>query len=124
MIKRMNTRDDKKDEHQENRRYFRIEYPASIRPILKIRKHEFEVVDISEKGVKFFADKEIEFGRWVNGNITFCDGQAIGIEGRIAWKRGESVGMFLTVKPIPYPKILSEQRLLVRFEPEDASSGE
>lgn len=116
--------DDKKSEQQEKRRYFRIEYPASIRPILKIRKHEFEVVDISEKGVRFSAEKEIKFGRWVTGNITFYDGQAIGIEGKIAWKRGESIGMFLTVKSIPYPKILSEQRHLARFRPEDDSSGE
>ncbi len=115
--------DDEHRNRQEKRRYFRIEYPASIRPILKIRKHEFEVVDISEKGIRFSADKEIKFGRWVTGNVTFNDGQAIGIEGRIAWKRKESVGMFLTVKPIPYPKILSEQRLLSRFKPEDASSG-
>ena len=115
---------EKKSEQQEKRKYFRIEYPASIRPTLKIRKHEFEIVDISEKGVKFSAGKEIKFGRWVTGNVTFHDGQAIDIEGRIAWKRGESIGMFLTVKSIPYPKILSEQRLLARFKPEDGSSGE
>ena len=114
----------KKSEHHEKRKYFRIEYPASIRPTLEIRKHEFEIVDISEKGVKFSAGKEIKFGRWVTGNVTFHDGQAIGIEGKIAWKRGESIGMFLTVKSIPYPKILSEQRHLARFRPEDDSSGE
>jgi hypothetical protein len=116
--------DDKKSERQEKRGYFRIEYPASIRPTLKIRKHEFEIVDISEKGVRFSADKEIKFGRWVTGNIAFYDGQTVGIEGRIAWKRGKSIGMFLTVKSIPYQKILSEQRLLARFKPEDGSSGE
>ena len=48
----------KKSEHHEKRKYFRIEYPASIRPILKIRKHEFEVVDISEKGVRFSIKKD------------------------------------------------------------------
>jgi hypothetical protein len=116
--------DDKKSERQEKRRSFRIEYPASIRPTLKIRKHEFEVVDISEKGVRFSADKKIQFGRWVTGNITFYDGQVVGVEGKIAWKREQTIGMFLTVKPIPYPKILSEQRLLARFKPEDGLSGE
>ena len=116
--------DGKKSEPQDKRKYFRLEYPAPIKPTLKIRKYEFEVVDISEKGVRFSADKEIKFGRWVTGNITFYDGQAVGIEGRIAWKRGESIGMFLTIKSIPYPKILSEQRLLARFKPEDGSSGE
>ena len=114
----------KKSEHHEKRKYFRIEYPAPIKPTLKIRKHEFEVEDISEKGVRFSADKKIKFGRWVTGNITFYDGQAIGIEGRIAWKRGENIGMFLTIKPIPYSKIISEQRLLVRFKSEDGSSRE
>ena len=109
--------DGKKSEH------FRIEYPASIRPTLKIRKHEFEVVDISEKGVRFSADKKIKFGRWVTGNITFYDGQVVGVEGKIAWKREQTIGMFLTVKSIPYQKILSEQRLLARFKPEDGSSG-
>ena len=115
--------DGKKSEQQEKRRYFRIEYPASIRPTLKIRKHEFEVVDISEKGVRFSADKKIKFGRWVTGNITFYDGQVVGVEGKIAWKREQTIGMFLTVKSIPYQKILSEQRLLARFKPEDGSSG-
>ena len=115
--------DDKKSEQQEKRRHFRIEYPASIRPTLKIRKHEFGILDISEKGVRFSADKKVKFGRWVPGNITFYDGETIGIEGRIAWKRGEDIGMFLSIKSIPYSKIISEQRLLVRFKPEDGSSG-
>ena len=117
--------DDKNREDQEKRKFFRIEYPASIRPTIKVRKHEFEVLDISEKGVRFFLEKEIKFGRWVNGNITFHDGKTISIEGRIAWKRGENVGMFLTVKAIPYTRIIAEQRLLSRFRPEneEGSSG-
>jgi len=113
--------DEKKSEREEKRRYYRIEYPASLRPTLKIRKHEFEVVNISEKGVMFLADKKIEFGRWVSGDVTFFDGQPIGIEGKIVRKHENNIGMFLTIKPIPYSKILSEQRFLARFKPEDAS---
>ena len=113
--------DEKKSEREEKRRYYRIEYPASLRPTLKIRKHEFEVVNISEKGVMFWADKKIEFGRWVSGEVTFFDGQPIGIEGKIVRKHENNIGMFLTIKPIPYSRILSEQRFLARFKPEDAS---
>jgi len=116
--------DEKKRENQENRRYYRIEYPASLRPTLKIRKHEFEVVNISEKGVMFLTDKKTSFARWVSGEVIFYDGQAIGVEGKIVWKHEESIGMFLTIKSIPYSRILSEQRLLARFKPEDDSSGE
>ena len=116
--------DGKRSEKQEKRRYYRIEYPALLRPTLKIRKYEFEVVNISEKGVMFLGDKKIKFARWVNGEVTFYDGQCIGVEGKIVWKYEGNVGMFLIIKSIPYAKILSEQRLLARFKPEDDSSGE
>ena len=113
--------DEKNSERREKRGYYRIEYPASMRPTLKIRKHEFEVIDISEKGVRFLFDKNIKFGRWVNGDVSFYDGEAIGVEGKIVWKDEENIGMFLTIKSIPYSKILSEQRLLARFKPEGDS---
>jgi len=115
--------DVKKRENQEKRKYFRIEYPASMRPILMVRKHEFEVVNISEKGVMFSADGEVKFGRWVNGQVTFSDGQTVSVEGKIVRKREKNIGMFLTIKSIPYSKILSEQRLLARFNPGDNFSG-
>ncbi len=109
--------DDKMSEPPEKRRNFRIVYPTtSIRPTLKIRKHTFEIVDISEKGIKFIADKKVKFGRWVTGEVTFYDAQTVNIEGKIAWQQGENIGMFLTIKSIPYPRILSEQRLLSRFK--------
>ena len=115
---------ERKMEDQEKRRYFRIDYPASMKPTIKIRKHEFEVVNISEKGVMFLAEKKIKFGRWVSGEVTFYDGQSMGIEGKIVRKYENNIGMFLTIKSIPYSRILSEQRFLARFKPEDVSSGE
>ena len=116
--------DEKKREDQERRRYYRIEYPVSLRPTLKIRKHQFEVVNISEKGVMLVAEKKASFGRWVSGEITFSDGQTMGIEGEVVRKNENNIGIFLTIKSIPYSKILSEQRLIARFKPEDDSSGE
>ena len=116
--------DEKKRENQEKRRYYRVEYPASARPSLKIRKHEFEIVNISEKGVMFVADKKTAFGRWVSGEVTFSDGETMGIEGKVVRKHENNIGMSLTIKPIPYSRILSEQRLLARFKPDDDSSGE
>ena len=114
----------KRKENQEKRRYYTVEYPASMRPSLKIRKHKFEIVNISEKGVMFVADKKTAFGRWVSGEVTFYDGQTMGIEGKVVRRHENNIGMCLTIKPIPYSRILSEQRLLARFKPEDDSSGE
>lgn len=108
---------------REKRRYFRIEYPASMKPTIKIRKHEFEVENISEKGVMFLVEKDIKFGRWVSGAVTFNDGQTVGVEGKIVRNVKNNIGMFLTVKPIPYSRILSEQRLLAHFNLEDNPSS-
>lgn len=115
---------EKKDGNEERRRYYRIEYPAPMRPTLKIRKHEFQVLDISEKGVRFLKDKQVRFGRWVSGEVTFYDGQTMIIEGKIVRNQENNIGLFLTIKAIPYSKILSEQRLLARLKPEETSSGE
>ena len=60
----------------------------------------------------------------MSGEVTFYDGQPIGIGGKIVRKHENNIGMFLTIKPIPYSRILSEQRFLARFKPEDDSSGE
>ena len=109
------------NEQKEKRKYYRVEYPATMRPTLKIRKHEFEVMNVSEKGVMFSIDKKLQFGRWVSGVVTFHDGQTVGIEGKIVREHENNIGMLLTIKSIPYSKILSEQQLLARFRPEDDS---
>ena len=116
--------DEKERENQEKRQYYRVEYPDPLRPTVKIRKHAFEIVNISEKGVMFVVEKKTAFGRWVSGEVTFSDGETVGIEGKIVRKHKNNIGMFLTIKHIPYPKILSEQRMIARFTPEDNSSGE
>ena len=113
--------DKKEIENQEKRRHFRIEYPASMRPVLKVRKYEFEVLDISEKGIKFLVSEKVKLGRWVNGEITFYNDKPMGIEGKIMWEHEKNIGMMLNIKSIPYSKILSEQRLLARLKPEDDS---
>ena len=116
--------DEKVSENQEKRKFYRVEYPDSMRPTLRVRKHEFEVANISEKGVMFLTDGKARFGKWVNGDVIFSDGQTLAVEGKIVRKRENNIGIFLTIKPIPYSKILSEQRLLARFNPGDASRGE
>lgn len=108
---------------EEKRRYYRVEYPPSLRPILKIRKHQFEVLDISEKGIKFLTGEKIKFGRWVSGRVTFYDGETLPIEGKIVREHENNIGLFLTIKAIPYSKILSEQRLLARLHPDGNLSG-
>jgi hypothetical protein len=98
----------------DQRKYFRVKYPPTERPILRIGTHSFEVLDISERGLKFVSDQEIKFAEWVRGTLIFSDRASLVVEGRIIWKRETQIGLKLAT-PISYPRILKEQRSLVEI---------
>ena len=61
----------------ERRRYFRLSYPPDARPTFKVRTHELEVLEVSEKGLRFLNDKEVKLAEWVRGTILFHDGELL-----------------------------------------------
>lgn len=66
--------------------YVRVEYPAGNGPRLVVGKYEYEVIDISEKGVKFITDHPERFSpglKEVEANIIFRDGKSCEIQGAI-----------------------------------------
>jgi hypothetical protein len=97
----------------ERRRFFRLEYPPDDRPLLKIGKNTFEVVDISERGVRFLNEESIQFADWVRGIVIFRDGVTIDFEGKIVWEYGGKLGLQIIITPIPPARILQEQRYLI-----------
>jgi hypothetical protein len=96
----------------DQRRYFRVKYPPNERPELQIGTHRFEVLDISERGLRFASDQEVKFAEWIRGTLIFSDRGSLVIEGRIIWKKEAKIGLKL-VTPISYMRILKEQRTLV-----------
>lgn len=68
------------------RRYYRIDYPPDARPRFRIKKRNYEVIDISEEGVKFCYDERIRNmlkGKKIRGKIMFKSGQSLDLEGKI-----------------------------------------
>ena len=66
--------------------YVRVEYPAGSGPRLVIGEHEYEVMDISEKGIKFITDHPERFCpglKEVVADIIFRDGKSCEIQGAI-----------------------------------------
>ncbi len=61
----------KKYEGIERRKYPRTEYLNIERPRLKIGKHKFEVLGISQRGLKFLNDKEVKLSKYIN-NVQKC----------------------------------------------------
>ncbi len=95
---------------QDRRTYFRVKYPHSERPRLVITRDEFEVIDISEQGIRF------SFGPVLSEMVTFHDGESVNLKGKLLRTQdSEVVTQF--VKGIPSERIIKEQRYLMKKYP-------
>jgi hypothetical protein len=83
----------------EKREHPRTVFESQDRPRLKIGLQEFEVIDISEKGVRFVNDKKVGSKGWVNGTIVFSDARSIDIDGIIVRQESGNLGLHL-ISPI------------------------
>ena len=95
------------------REHYRIVYPLSCRPKLKIIKKEYEVMDISESGIKFLHRNGIELtpGSKIHAEITFDNGTSLDIDGEIL--RIDDYIMILKLQhSVPFWKIVDEQRYI------------
>ena len=79
----------------ERRSYLRREFESKERPTLKIGKIEFEVIDISERGLKFINKQKINLEGWVSGTLTLTNSRSIAIDGIIIRKKNSEIGMHL-----------------------------
>ena len=82
-------------EGSERRTYFRISYQPEKRPKLVIGKHEFDIVDISESGIRFVNNKKIGVKKKVLGKATFLNGESVIVEGNIVWEQNGEFGLLL-----------------------------
>jgi hypothetical protein len=83
----------------EKREYARRFYAPDHRPTIRIGLQEFDVIDISERGVRFVNDKKIIRQGWVNGTIVFTDKVPIHVDGVIVRDEDGHMGLHL-VAPI------------------------
>ncbi len=71
---------------RERRRFARVKYPAGRRPRLTVAGRDFEVADISARGLKFIAASPDDFTsdlQEVRGTIEFSDRKSREIRGAI-----------------------------------------
>ncbi|UCD33078.1 MAG: PilZ domain-containing protein [Desulfobacterales bacterium] len=83
----------------DRRKYSRREFKPKEKPTLKIGKIEFEIIDISERGLRFINKHQINLEGWVSGTLTFSNRHSIEIDGIIVRKKKNEIGMHL-VEPI------------------------
>ena len=98
---------------KERRQSYRIIYSGDYHPKLVVKDHEFDILDLSETGIRFKLIEKIKIpGDLFHARVKIHDGSAIEVIGRINRITGDQAAMFMVVKKIPYQIILSEQAYL------------
>jgi hypothetical protein len=101
----------------EQRACYRMNYPRGARPILKIGSESYEVVEISEDGLRF--DRGVhppEHHTEVQGIICFRDGEQQAIEGTVIRQDGNETVMMLN-RGVPFSRMMREQRYMLSKYP-------
>ena len=101
----------------ENRRqFFRIEYPEKMGPRFVIKGLAYQVLDLSEHGIKLKALSSITFkvGEKVVGSLSFPSGESMLTFGNIRRLTVDTISIQFN-QPVPYRIIMSEQRRLIQL---------
>ncbi|MDH5736004.1 MAG: PilZ domain-containing protein [Gammaproteobacteria bacterium] len=100
---------------EQKREYYRVEYPINDRPVLLSRDKKFEVIDISEGGVKFRVDNNGCFlvGDVLGVSIRFSDNYIFNCMGKIVRVDNENVAVN-NLHHIPLERIRSEHLQLIQ----------
>ncbi|NBX68207.1 MAG: PilZ domain-containing protein [Proteobacteria bacterium] len=101
----------------ENRRqFFRLEYPAKSGPRFLSGGVSYQVLDISEQGMRLgtHSNRGLKVGGKFAGSLTFTGGETFLVYGIVKRITEETVAIQLA-KPIPYRIIMAEQRRIIQL---------
>lgn len=94
---------------------YRIPYPPTARPRLRLGDREVPLVDCSERGLRFCADDASlpQVGSRITGQILLLSGgPALPIEGTVIRCQSGEVAVQLKAPGIPFRAVFAEQRFL------------
>jgi len=102
-------------EGTDRRTYLRVIYHPTKRSKLIVGKHEFEIADISEGGIRFISNKKIKIEKRLRGTVAFLFGESNDIEGDIVWEQNGELGLLLK-SLIPPATMEREKRFVILDE--------
>ncbi len=100
------------------RQHYRVFFPEAESPHLVVDGKTYRVLDVSEYGVRFVTRTagNLSAGMVIHGALTFNDRETFVIHGTVRRIAGNEIALQLR-QPIPYRKIISEQRRLLQKYP-------
>ncbi len=98
---------------ESRRSHYRVIYPIEQRPTFNVGRFFHEVVDLSEKGLRYeVKDRRVPIvGSKVSGTLSFKRGSELAIVGEVIRARGGLVVIALE-PPIAFGEVLAEQQYL------------
>ena len=99
----------------QKRKHFRLEFPPSERPKLKVGKYELVVLDVSEGGCSAEVDHSVatafaHVGIRVAGTLVFAHGEKIEVEGEVQRVISPGRLAILFLKGPSFAKMMTEHR--------------
>lgn len=97
------------------RELYRIAYPIAERPTFRIGRYAYEVLDCSERGLRYEVKnrRTPSLGTPLGGVLEFRrEDASIEIAGEVIRVRAEIVVLALDAPGIPFAHIIAEQRYL------------
>jgi hypothetical protein len=106
-----------KQPDREQRTCYRVRYPRTARPILKIGSDCYEVVELSEGGLRFdHRARSLEDHAEVQGILCFRDGEQQEIEGAVIRRYGNETAMMLA-RGVTFGRMIREQQYVLSEYP-------
>jgi hypothetical protein len=99
---------------ESRRAHYRVTYPFVERPIFEIGRRTYEIVECSERGLRYsISDRAVpKLGSELGGSVQFRRGKRVEVAGEVARTNSGVVVLVLLLQPIPMAEILLEQQYL------------
>lgn len=103
---------------ERQRDFFRVEFPRSYFPVIHLETGQYDVLDVSESGVRFKIEKSNGFklNQDIMAIIRFPDGDVFDCSGQVVRMDHHAISMLLS-SPLPLKKIRSEHLYLLNHFP-------
>ena len=100
-------------ESSSNRRtYIRLSYAPDRRPTLFLGNDRFDIIDISESGIRLHNPRRILLPEAFQSQVKLLCGAVLDVRAEVQWRENGEVGVSLT-ELIPADAIQKEQRHLI-----------
>jgi hypothetical protein len=102
-------------QYAQERSFPRVQYPSHLRPYLVVSGEICEVVDCSERGLRYGSSLDPRpVGSLVNARLCLRSGLELAIRGRVIRIQGDEVALYLEASHAIPPEVITAEVAALR----------